>query len=50
MCNINISLTRKHEKQITSYNFYGSYICECTHVWTLKLELKMSLECKWMHL
>jgi hypothetical protein len=27
---INIFLRRKHEKQNTSYNSYGSYICECT--------------------
>jgi hypothetical protein len=39
-------LTWKHEKQSTGYSSYGSYICECTHIWTLKLELKVSLECK----
>ncbi len=31
MCNINIFLTQKHEKQSTGYSSYGSYICECTH-------------------
>jgi hypothetical protein len=30
MCNINIFLTQKHEKQSIGYRSYGSYICECT--------------------
>jgi hypothetical protein len=30
MCNINIFLTWKHEKQNIGYSCYGSYICECT--------------------
>jgi hypothetical protein len=30
MCNINIFLTRKHEKQRIGYSSYGSYICGCT--------------------
>ncbi len=32
ICNINIFLTRKHEKQSISYNSYGSYIYESTHL------------------